>query len=1062
MASVPGKFLNSENIAKKVFDNTTDAIRVTGTIGGATEVIIDAASGDNIAIKNSDGSDITPSNPLPVSVQTINIGEVEIKNDAGNPVPVSASDLDIRDLDFATDKVDTSGSTVFLDATTLAALESVSTNNGALETTQQQVLAELQNANSSLDAIELDADAIRVATQSIDTNIDVALSTRASEITQLSNNTELQNINTELDTQTALLQSIDQSTNDIETRIETFDTNIGATGVNTLRTSSNITDESGNAFSDSNYLPVGQTTHDNLNVNANIQVNNLDVSSSNRVPIDTGDTGGVMVVDEISPLPAGVSYFSPWFDTLGYGDIVVSVFSDVAGGYFEIDWSRDLAGTNPRPDGDQYFISANVLKGNIYGPKHRYFRIRFVNGPSAMSVFELQVTLKKIHTKPSSHKINEEINDNADSELVKSVGTGKNPNNLYRNVRVQGGHAANSSNTPLPASGIFRGTWFNWQEDYIAILVDTSSDVNGTLFVDLSQEDNPIDGNDVSIEDSIPFLYVKTETPILKIKLPLQSKWIRIRYVNGPAAQTVFFLDTAFSISDPGLTQGPLLRLPSHKNIAGLVRAVLTVPNGPDADYKEYPMSTLGNPKSSIAEIHDDISIEPLDTPVMSQLIVGTTATRIDNDAPTNRRVITITNEGPGRAAVGFLNTLTFNSQSHRLPVNRALEFMLPASVNVFALAETTSGTQTTLQRSPGGTSSTGSPTNPGNVTSNNAVYANFTAQGQTITGTTYTAGTTNSLVAVRLGIDGNKQSGQVETVSVGQVVSGATAGAGSVVSASLAGGSNQLYIAVVTRNDSSGTVTGVSGGGINFTPTSQVNISNGNRRIDVWFAYGTFTSGSVTANLSAATNAHIAVYRIVNADSTTPIQTISSTTGSGTAITGPGVAGTNKGLAILAISHGDGTGNPGVGYTENVDLTNGAGSNTDGIITANKPLVSTGTETGTYTLANSSSWAAIGLTIKPREAIDPVITLSYTLSGIPGTTTGQVTLSSSSDVSSTVDVTADRAWAVADIPNVNVIATASTLSAAQANIDWIYLELVDTTGNTARLSIYQGGRTVT
>jgi len=38
--------------------------------------------------------------------------EVEITNDVGNPIPVSATDLDIRDLAFATDKVDASGSSV--------------------------------------------------------------------------------------------------------------------------------------------------------------------------------------------------------------------------------------------------------------------------------------------------------------------------------------------------------------------------------------------------------------------------------------------------------------------------------------------------------------------------------------------------------------------------------------------------------------------------------------------------------------------------------------------------------------------------------------------------------------------------------------------------------------------------------------------------------------------------------------------------------------------------------------------------------------------------------------
>ena len=57
-------------------------------------------------------------------------GSINI-TDNGSTISVDATDLDIRDLAFATDKVDASGSTVALDAPTLAALESVTVQNGA-------------------------------------------------------------------------------------------------------------------------------------------------------------------------------------------------------------------------------------------------------------------------------------------------------------------------------------------------------------------------------------------------------------------------------------------------------------------------------------------------------------------------------------------------------------------------------------------------------------------------------------------------------------------------------------------------------------------------------------------------------------------------------------------------------------------------------------------------------------------------------------------------------------------------------------------------------------------
>ena len=171
MASVPGKYLNFENIIKKVFDHTTDSLKTSAIASGPTSIVISSMD-DSIAIGNVAGDlmtvnpngtintnifGITPiSGKLPVDINggSINItgpitisNEVEIKNDSGNPVPVSgtvvvtgvatlaeqqtqttalnsidskltspitvsANNLDIRDLVFTTDKVDASGSSV--------------------------------------------------------------------------------------------------------------------------------------------------------------------------------------------------------------------------------------------------------------------------------------------------------------------------------------------------------------------------------------------------------------------------------------------------------------------------------------------------------------------------------------------------------------------------------------------------------------------------------------------------------------------------------------------------------------------------------------------------------------------------------------------------------------------------------------------------------------------------------------------------------------------------------------------------------------------------------------
>lgn len=82
-----------------------------------TEGDVDASISGPAILWEDVGDVLTPisaAKPLPVNVisGSITIGTVEITNDAGNPIPVNATDLDIRNLVFATDKVDVSGSTL--------------------------------------------------------------------------------------------------------------------------------------------------------------------------------------------------------------------------------------------------------------------------------------------------------------------------------------------------------------------------------------------------------------------------------------------------------------------------------------------------------------------------------------------------------------------------------------------------------------------------------------------------------------------------------------------------------------------------------------------------------------------------------------------------------------------------------------------------------------------------------------------------------------------------------------------------------------------------------------
>jgi hypothetical protein len=112
----------------------------------------------DVVVKVGDAS--TPSQQLAVNAD----GSVNITDNSGS-LTVDGVDFDIRDLDFASDSVDVSGSEVSLDAATLAALESITVQNGA-----GGAAVNIQDGGNSItvDATDLDIRDLVFATDSVD------------------------------------------------------------------------------------------------------------------------------------------------------------------------------------------------------------------------------------------------------------------------------------------------------------------------------------------------------------------------------------------------------------------------------------------------------------------------------------------------------------------------------------------------------------------------------------------------------------------------------------------------------------------------------------------------------------------------------------------------------------------------------------------------------------------------------------------------------------------------------------------------------------------------------
>lgn len=112
-------------------------------------------------------------------------------------------------------------------------------------------------------------------------------------------------------------------------------------------------------------------------------------------------------------------------DTLDYAIIFVTAHTDVisATDGLKIQFSSD--GITWR-DGDVYTIVANNDETFSINPYRKFYRIVYVNGASPQTSFDLECILKKMNSKPSSHRIQDSISTDDDGELVKSVLSGEN------------------------------------------------------------------------------------------------------------------------------------------------------------------------------------------------------------------------------------------------------------------------------------------------------------------------------------------------------------------------------------------------------------------------------------------------------------------------------------------------------------------------------------------------------------------------------------------------------------------------------------------------------------
>jgi hypothetical protein len=760
------------------------------------------------------------------------------------------------------------------------------------------------------------------------------------------------------------------------------------------------------------------------------------------IPIGDKSVGNVNTTN----IPASSSFTGTWEIMTQVASVSLDVVLSQMG-ILHLQYSQDGATLFTE---DTYDLTANVpFYIGLGTGRGQYFRVVVDNTSASTSTCVLDVTYRAVATGVPRLPLGLNLlSDNTLVPVSKVVTAGKSPDGFYPNLTSSGRHAANSTTAPLVAGGVYRGAWLQWQGSYVKLITDLYTDVPGTFYIDFSEVVTPVDGDESSLTDSHSVAYDPSVLTLYRRHTPVQSRWVRHRYINGVAAQSVFLLDAAFATTDPGsLTQG-LRILPDKKSMSSVVRNVPAVLNADQLTYQDLPVSpSSGKPTVHVTNFDPQVNLAGQQGGRITQGVVGSNATLAVSSPLTNRVAMAIANLDDNNILYfGHSGSITSTNNSTPIYPHQEKGGMYGAGVPLYVVGPA-GATVTTHNQSA--SSASGTAASPTNLLVSDSSYSAFTASGQTAALTGFTAGTANALTRVRLGLFANKTAGQLTTVTTGTVVTGTSLTGTVATASSVAGDSNMTYLAFIGRHTAN-TVTGVTGLGLTWSlVTTQANTTA--RQIDVWVANGTATTGIVTATMSTSNN-DISVVPVIGADQTTPIQDNKTGSGNNTLPTTTGLSGTNNGMCLMGVVEGVRTTTAGSGYTRLSETSAGAGGAAEAMSVESKPLVSTATETPTATLSGSTTWAAVAVTITPSVLANSSITLSYKLSSVVGATSGVVTFSSSADAFGYVDITPDRAWVAADIVNVEWDAVLNNTTLTNGNYGFI--EIIDTTGTNTRYAV--------
>jgi hypothetical protein len=327
--------------------------------------------------------------------------------------------------------------------------------------------------------------------------------------------------------------------------------------------------------------------------------------------------------DTLDPAEA---FTGDWEDIVNFGVIVISLKANVSSATdgLMVQFSNDGTDAGIISD-DEFTYSANAKKTFSFQAAAQYYRVTYTNGGTIQASFRLQTVLKPYYVKPSSHRIQDTISGQDDSELVKAAITGVDPDGDWQNVNttVDGDLSISNNSSGLAiAKGDVTGTTFvhkfgnapdfdtvdlevtvwdgaedgtTWE--LMNYIYSTSADIQY-----ISSSDNG-DTQSISIQglDADYNLITQTKTLTGQTSATIDTPLIRVfRAFNDNSVDLSghVFIST---------TTAPAGGVPTAANIRAIIdptnqqteMAVYTIPAGKTGYMRDWYIATAGGNKSS-------------------------------------------------------------------------------------------------------------------------------------------------------------------------------------------------------------------------------------------------------------------------------------------------------------------------------------------------------------------------------------------------------------------------------------------------------------------------------